>query len=142
MRQFSVYQQTPVPILHSVEPHVHRYGIYNSVNNSSYFYKVPCNVDSHNLCIIGGHVKVATRLAVGRQGPSFRRLLGRGPRRSHFRGSAAQRRGVRGLPMVVPAEDAHTCRARSTRCSDRGRDGVRDVPLSLRPKLRHSGTFI
>ena len=37
MRQFGVYQQTPVLIVHSVEPHVHRYRIYNSVNNSSFF---------------------------------------------------------------------------------------------------------
>ena len=37
MRQFGVYQQTPVPIVHSVEPHVHRYGIYSSANNSSFF---------------------------------------------------------------------------------------------------------
>ena len=57
MRQFGVYQQTPVRMVHSVEPYVHRYVIYNSVNNSSYFYKVPCNVDSLNLCIVGGHVR-------------------------------------------------------------------------------------
>ena len=37
MRQFGVYQQTPFPIVHSVEPHVHRYGIYSSANNSSFF---------------------------------------------------------------------------------------------------------
>ena len=37
IRQFGVYQQTPVPIVHSVEPHVHRYRIYSSVNNSSFF---------------------------------------------------------------------------------------------------------
>ena len=34
MRQFGLYQQTLVPIVHSVEPHVHRYRIYSSVNNS------------------------------------------------------------------------------------------------------------
>ena len=33
MRQFGLYQQTPVPIEHSVEAHVHRYRIYSSVNN-------------------------------------------------------------------------------------------------------------
>jgi len=37
MRQFGVCQQTLVPIVHSVEPHVHRYGIYSSANNSSFF---------------------------------------------------------------------------------------------------------
>ena len=37
MSQFGLYQQTPVPIVHSVEPHVHRYRIYSSVNNSSFF---------------------------------------------------------------------------------------------------------
>ena len=36
IRQFGVYQQTPVSIVHSVEPHVHRYGIYSSANNSSF----------------------------------------------------------------------------------------------------------
>ena len=57
MRQFGVYQQTPVLIVHSVEPHVHRYGIYSSANNSSFFYNEPFSVDSLNLCIVGGHVK-------------------------------------------------------------------------------------
>ena len=37
MRQFGLYQQTPVPIVHSVEAHVHRYRINSSVNNSSFF---------------------------------------------------------------------------------------------------------
>ena len=33
MRQFGLYQQTPVPIVHSVEPHVHRYGIHSYISN-------------------------------------------------------------------------------------------------------------
>jgi len=37
MRQFGLYQQTPVPIVHSVEAHVHRYRINSSVNNSYFF---------------------------------------------------------------------------------------------------------
>ena len=37
MRQFGLYQQTSVPIVHLVEAHVHRYRIYNSINNSSFF---------------------------------------------------------------------------------------------------------
>ena len=56
MRQFGLYQQTPVPIVHSVEAHVHMYRIYSSVNNS-FFYNLPFSIDSLNLCIIGGHVR-------------------------------------------------------------------------------------
>ena len=33
MRQFGLYQQTLVPIVHSVEPHVHRYGIHSYISN-------------------------------------------------------------------------------------------------------------
>ena len=33
MRQFGLYQQTPVSIVHSVEPHVHRYGIHSYISN-------------------------------------------------------------------------------------------------------------
>ena len=33
MRQFGLYQQTPVPIVHSMEPHVHRYGIHSYISN-------------------------------------------------------------------------------------------------------------
>ena len=33
MRQFGLYQQTPVPIEHSVEAHIHRYGIYSCIRN-------------------------------------------------------------------------------------------------------------
>ena len=37
MRQFGLYQYTPVPIVHSVEAHVHRYRIYSSVNKLLFF---------------------------------------------------------------------------------------------------------
>ena len=34
MRQFGLYQQTPVPLEHSVEAHIHRYGIYSCIRNN------------------------------------------------------------------------------------------------------------
>ena len=43
---------------------------------------------------------------------------------------------------MVPSEDAHLCRAHSTRASDRADSGVRDVPPGARPELRYSGTFV
>ena len=64
MRQFGLYQQTPVPIVHSVEPHVHRYRIYSSVN---IFFNLPLSIDSLNLCIVGGHVRGSHQ---GRCGPT------------------------------------------------------------------------
>ena len=33
MRQFGLYQQTLVPIVHSVEPHMHMYGIHSYISN-------------------------------------------------------------------------------------------------------------
>jgi len=57
MRQFGLYQQTLVLIVHSVEPYVHKYRIYSSVNNLSFFYNLPFSIDSLNLCIVGGHVR-------------------------------------------------------------------------------------
>ena len=33
MRQFGLYQQTSVPIVHSVEPHMNRYGIHSYISN-------------------------------------------------------------------------------------------------------------
>ena len=50
MRQFDLYQQTPVPIVHSVEAYVHRYRINSSVNNSSSFYNLPFSIESLKLC--------------------------------------------------------------------------------------------
>ena len=34
MRQFGLYQQTPVPIEHSVQAHIHMYGIYSCIRNN------------------------------------------------------------------------------------------------------------
>ena len=72
MRQFGVYQHTPFPIVHSVEPHVHRYGIYSSANNSSFFIRYHLALIRSIFALLVDTSRAATRLAVGRQGPSLR----------------------------------------------------------------------
>ena len=78
MRQFGLYQQTPVPIVHSVEAHVHRYRIYSSINNS-FFYNLSFSIDSLNLCIIGGHVRASHQARGGPTRSILTSILGPRP---------------------------------------------------------------